>query len=129
MVGGNVKIKVSGRPAFSDLTCAPATTLESLATCIRTQMPQSGSNGFVEPNATEQNDWRAVVNQMLQGQCDFALPNSLSAAMRINTFTDSANGRNYCVLMEVQDANNNGYVDRGWGTFIVLWRRPLRQPI
>jgi hypothetical protein len=119
VVGGNAKINVSGRPAFSDLTCSSATTLESLATCIRNQMPQSGSNGFVAPNATEQNDWRAVVNQMLQGSCGFALPNSLSGIMQISAFTDSANGRGYCVLMEVQDANNNGFVDRGWGTFIV----------
>ncbi|MGE0131789.1 MAG: BACON domain-containing protein [Blastocatellales bacterium] len=119
MFGNENKAVVNGSAAVADLTCSSATTLESLATCIRGQMPQSGSNGFVAPNAAEQADWRAVVNQMLQGQCDFTLPNSLSGAMRISTFTDSGNGRNYCVLMEVQDANNNGYVDRGWGTFIV----------
>jgi hypothetical protein len=82
-------------------------------------MPKSDSNGFVAPNATEQADWRAVVNKMLRGSCDFTLPASLSGVMRVRTFTDSGNGRNYCVLMEARDADGNGFVDRGWGTFIV----------
>lgn len=57
----------------ADRTCATSTTLEALATCIRTQMPQSGSNGFVEPSLAEQADWRWTVNQMLGGACNFAL--------------------------------------------------------
>src|SRR4029434_8972862 len=98
--------------------------LESLATCIRNQMPKGGPNGFVAPNAAEQADWRAVVNRMLRGLCDFTLPASLRGIMQIRTFTDSANGRNYCVLLEVRAADGNGSVgngsvDRGWGTFIV----------
>ena len=101
------------------LNCPTATTLEDLAVCIRTQMPGSGSNGFVAPTAAEQADWRSVVRQMLQGSCGFALPASLAGAMEIRTFTDSGNGKSYCLLMEVLDANNNGKVDRGWGTFIV----------
>jgi hypothetical protein len=101
------------------LSCPTATTLEDLAVCIRTQMPGSGSNGFVAPTAAEQADWRSVVRQMLQGSCGFALPASLAGAMEIRTFTDSGNGKSYCLLMEVLDANNNGKVDRGWGTFIV----------
>jgi hypothetical protein len=105
--------------AAATLTCPSAATLEDLAVCIRTQMPGSGSNGFVAPNAAEQADWRTVVRQMLQGQCGFALPASLSTAMQIRTFTDSGNGKSYCLLMEVLDANNNGKVDRGWGTFLV----------
>ena len=119
MVGSEKGAVVSGSATAADLTCASSLTLESLATCIRNQMPQSGSNGFVAPNATEQADWRAVVKQMLRGSCDFTLPASLSSIMQIRTFFDSANGRNYCVLMEVRDANSNGSVDRGWGTFIV----------
>lgn len=105
-------------PAVVDRTCASSTTLDALATCIRTQMPQSGSNGFVTPTATEQADWRSVVNQMLGGACNFALPASMNGIAQIRTFTDTSNGRDYCLLMEVADANNNGYVDRGWGTFI-----------
>lgn len=103
----------------ADLTCAASTTLEDLTTCIRTQMPQSGSNGFVAPTAAEQADWRTVVNQMLNGDCGFTLPASLNGIMQIRNFTDASNGRNYCLLMEVRDSNNNGFVDRGWGTFIV----------
>jgi hypothetical protein len=119
MVGSEKGAVVSSSAAVADLTCASSPTLEALAACIRKQMPKAGSNGFVAPNATEQADWRAVVKQMLQGSCDFTLPASLSGIMQITTFTDSANGRNYCVLMEVRDANGNGSVDRGWGTFIV----------
>jgi len=119
MVGSEKGTVVSGSATAADLTCASSMTLESLATCIRKQMPQSGSNGFVAPNTTEQTDWRAVVKQMLQGSCDFTLPASLRGVMQIRTFTDAANGRNYCVLMEVRGTNSNGSVDRGWGTFIV----------
>jgi hypothetical protein len=118
-VGGEKGAVVNGSTAVAALTCASSTTLESLATCIRNQMPKSGSNGFVAPSTTEQADWRAVVNQMLRGSCDFTLPAALSGIMQIRTFTDAANGRNYCVFMEVRDANSNGSVDRGWGTFIV----------
>ncbi len=106
-----------------DLTCLDATTLDALVTCIRNQMPQAGSNGFVAPTATEQSDWRTVVRQMLEGACDFALPSSLSGIMQIRTFTDASDGKTYCVLMEVRDdepieTGGDGYVDRGWGTFI-----------
>jgi len=105
-------------PPPVDRTCATSTTLEALATCIRSQMPQSGSEGFVAPTATEQADWRLVVNQMLGGACNFALPASLNGIAQLRTFTDSGKARDYCLLMEVADANNNGFVDRGWGTFI-----------
>ena len=120
MMAGNEKgAAVSGSATVADLTCASSTTLESLATCIRAQIPKEGSKGFVAPNATEQADWRKVVNRMLRGSCEFALPASLSGKMQIKTLFDSANGRNYCVLMEVLDANGDSIVDRGWGTFIV----------
>lgn len=72
MVGSEKGAVVSGSATVADLTCASSTTLESLATCIRNQMPQqSGSSGFVAPNATEQADWRAVVNRMLGSSCGF----------------------------------------------------------
>lgn len=101
------------------LACTTATTLDALATCIRNQMPASGSNGFVAPTAAERADWRTVVDQMLGGACGFALPASLASAAQIRTFTDAGSGKNYCLLMEVLDANSNGKVDRGWGTFMV----------
>src|SRR5262245_59572507 len=118
-MGGSVKgTLVSGSATAADLTCESSTTIESLATCIRDQMPKSGSDGFVVPSAAEQADWRGVVNRMLRGQCDFALPASLNMIMQIKTFTDISNGRNYCVLMEVSnEKGNDTIVDRGWGTF------------
>jgi hypothetical protein len=119
MVGSEKRVVVSGRATVADPICSSSATLESLAACIREHMPKAGSGGFVAPNETEQSDWRAVVNKMLRGSCDFKLPASLRGAMRVRTFTDSGNGRNYCVLMEVSDADGAGSVDRGWGTFIV----------
>ena len=103
----------------ADLTCATSTTLDALATCIRTQMPGNGSNGFVVPNSTQQADFRWVVRQMLGGSCSFPLPATLTGIMQLRTFTDASNAKSYCLFMEVQDSNSNGKVDRGWGTFIV----------
>jgi fibronectin type III domain protein len=107
------------RSVAADLTCSSSDTLEELATCIRLQMPQSGSNGFVAPGTMEQDAWRTVVNQMLQGSCSFSLPTNLLGIVQLRNFSDSSNGRSYCVLMEVRDANGDGFVDRGWGTFVV----------
>ena len=100
------------------LDCPSATTLEALVDCISLQMPQAGSNGYVAPTPTQQLEFRTAVAQMMQGQCGFALGSNIAANMAIRTFTDSGNGRTYCVLMETLDANNNGFVDKGWGTFI-----------
>ena len=105
--------------ASTDLDCASAITLGELVTCIRDHMPRSGSEGFVVPTTAERLDFRGVVGKMLNGHCDFALPASLAGAMRLRSFEDGDNGKTYCVLMEVEDANADGYVDRGWGTFIV----------
>ncbi|UQA54896.1 fibronectin type III domain-containing protein [Polyangium aurulentum] len=105
--------------ASTDLDCASAIALGDLVTCIRSHMPRSGSEGFVVPTTAERLDFRGVVRKMLNGHCDFALPQSLAGAMRLRSFDDAENGKTYCVLMEVADANADGYVDRGWGTFIV----------
>src|SRR5262249_9189526 len=43
---------------------------------------------------------------------------NIAPNMLLRTFTDSGNGRTYCVLMETLDSNNNNFVDKGWGTFI-----------
>ena len=56
---------------------------------------------------------------MLRGSCDFAGPPSLNGIVQVRTFTDTDNGRNYCLLMEVLDKNGNQFVDNGFGTFIV----------
>ncbi len=101
------------------LTCPAATTLDALATCVRNQMPQLSSNLYVPPTPAEQADFAAVVTQMMGGQCDVALPDTLAANYQVRTFTDSITTKSYCLLMEVLDADDDGIVDRGWGTFIV----------
>jgi hypothetical protein len=103
----------------ADLRCSSATTLEALATCIRGQMPGNGSGGFVPPTPGDQSGWRTAVRQMLKGSCSFPLPASLAGIAELRAFTDVTNGRSYCILMEILDANSNGIVDRGWGTFVV----------
>jgi hypothetical protein len=107
-------------PALS--TCPEATTLDALATCVRDQMPDPNkpdTNLYVPPTATERADFAAVVTQMMNGACNFALPASLAANYQIRTFTDSLTAKSYCLLMEVLDADLDGVVDKGWGTFIV----------
>ena len=68
--------------AAANLTCGTATTLDALATCIRNQMPASGSNGYVAPTLAQQNDWRTAVRQMLDGSCDATLPAGLQGILR-----------------------------------------------
>jgi hypothetical protein len=82
-------------------------------------MPQAASSGYFQPSSRERADWRRVVRAMLEGRCDPDLPGRLSAVMQVRTVRDGSNGRSYCVFMEVLDADRNGTVDRGWGTFIV----------
>ena len=115
------------------LTCPTATTLDLLTTCIRNQMPnpnRPGTNLYVPPTAAEQVNFSTVVTQMMNGACNFALPASLEANYQISTFTDSLSTKSYCLLMEVLDADFDGVVDKGWGTFIVnneATRRNLNQ--
>lgn len=112
------------------LTCPTATTLDGLATCIREQMPDKDTNLYVAPTTAERADFAAVVTQMMNGDCNFALPASLAANYQIRTFTDSLTAKSYCLLMEVLDADLDGVVDKGWGTFIVnnnATRRNLNQ--
>ena len=103
----------------AQLACAHTTTLEALVGCIVNQMPQNNSGVYVAPSSQQRTAYRTVVNQMLNGQCGSPLPASLASQMQRRTFTDSQNGKSYCLLLETQDTNNDGYVDKGWGTFIV----------
>ncbi|UQA60291.1 fibronectin type III domain-containing protein [Polyangium aurulentum] len=103
----------------TDTTCASATTLAGLVTCIRGQMPRKDSEGYIPPSETQRAELRDVVSSMLNGHCGFALPAHLDGVMSLSRFTDGENGKTYCVLMEVEDADTDGYVDRGFGTFIV----------
>jgi hypothetical protein len=100
------------------LSCSGSTTLEALVGCIVGQMPQRNSNGYVVPTSQQLTDFRTAVNDMLSGTCSSTLPANIAANMQRRTFTDSQNGKTYCLLMETQDADGDGYVDKGWGTFI-----------
>jgi hypothetical protein len=101
------------------LTCtSTSTTLEELGACIVAAIPRAGQ-GWVRPDAAALDDFRAVAGAMLEGRCDdVELSASLAGAYSIGSFDDASNGKRYCVLMEVEDANDNGRVDRAWGTFI-----------
>ena len=112
---GSLLLAASGNP---DLTCASSKDLGLLVECIRAHMPRKEPR-IRRANTSQRADWRIVVNQMMQGSCDFAVPVSLSGIVQVRTFTDTGNGRNYCLLMEVRDQNGDGLVDNGFGTFIV----------
>jgi hypothetical protein len=105
--------------ANADLTCSSSMTLHTLVECIRKQMPQDGSNGYVAPTPSQRADWRIVVNQMLQGSCDFAVPVSLNGIVQVRTFKDTGNEQSYCLLMEVRNQKHPRFVDHGFGTFLV----------
>src|SRR5262245_7385245 len=103
----------------ADLTCPSSTTLDALVKCIRAQMPPAGSNGYFAPTPSQRADWRIVINQMLQGSCDFTVPVSLNGIVQVRTFTDVVNGLGDFRLMDVLDQNGVGFVDHGFGTFLV----------
>lgn len=100
------------------LNCPTSTTLEQLFDCIKSHMPWR-DEGYTKPTTQQLADLRTVMGQMLDGQTSITLPSSISGIMEFKRFTDTGNSRTYSVLMEVEDANSDGLVDRGFGTFIV----------
>ncbi len=110
-----------GAAVDSELTCPTAHTLGTLLTCVVDQSGMRDRSGvYVIPSAAERADFRLAARAMLTGACaTIALGETISSAYRVRTFTDAANAKHYCVLMEVGDVDGNGKVDRGWGTFIV----------
>ncbi|NOT55584.1 MAG: hypothetical protein HOP18_13355 [Deltaproteobacteria bacterium] len=107
------------------LPCVQASSLDAVVGCIVDHMPGADSQSFVAPSSTVQSDWRKVVRSMLGGVCtNTSLPRSLRANYVISPYSE--NGHNYCVLMESLDKDNNGLVDKGWGTFITAMQ-PLRE--
>jgi hypothetical protein len=108
-----------------------SSTLEDLVACIQDFAPrrfdQDERDGFEVPSAREKDQWRAVVTEMMRGECasidlsryrwgdDFA----------VTPFTDGEDGQTYCVLMENRYwvfTHTEGFtftrVPHGWGTFI-----------
>jgi len=115
------------RGETATLPCLQASTLEAVVGCIVDYMPGADSQSFPVPTSTVQNDWRKVVFTMLGGSCPTTpLPKSLRTNYVLSPFTDTENGQSYCVLMESLDKDNNGLVDKGWGTFITDVQ-PLRE--
>jgi hypothetical protein len=106
-------------PTFApNAVCASTGSLEDLIACITSKMPRRETQGFIVPDANAQADWKQVAAQMLAGKCDdITLPTSIKNIYTVGTFKDS--GKNYCALFEILDENKNGFIDRGWGTFIV----------
>ncbi|HVK70542.1 MAG TPA: fibronectin type III domain-containing protein [Polyangium sp.] len=102
-----------------EIGCRSATTLGALATCLRETMPILNSEGYVPPSAAALGEIRTAVSRMLNGHCDFALGANIAPVMELRPFRDADNGKQYCLLLERGDTNGDGYVDRGWGTFIV----------
>lgn len=109
----------------NNIACLPtAYGLEELILCITNYMPAKNSNGYVVPEVEVRDEWRGVVADMLNmtavSQCStIALPDSLVNIYAVFPFTDAYTGQSYCVAMEILDEDDNGKVDRGWGTFIV----------
>ncbi len=103
------------------LSCPRAHTLDSLLTCIVDQSGMRDRSGvYVIPDDAQRGEFGSAARQMLQGRCGtIALGEALASAYRVSSFTDVSTSRRYCVLMEVGDADGNGKVDKGWGTFIV----------
>lgn len=112
-------------PANHQIECLPtAYNLEKLIECVTSYMPPKNSGAFVPPSATVQDDWQLVVNDMADmtsiNDCStISLPSSLANIYAVFPFTDSYTGQDFCVAMEIIDDDENGTVDRGWGTFIV----------
>ena len=100
------------------LNCSSRTTLEELFDCIKAQM-RLRDDGYTAPTAQQLADLRAVMGLMLDSQTTVTLPSSISGIMEFQRFIDSDNSETYSVLMEVEDADNDGMIDLGFGTFIV----------
>lgn len=96
-------------------------TLEDLMNYVKGQMPREHSEGFVMPPELIKDDWYSIVKQMLAGYPpgDTTLPLSLSGIYSLTNFIDMDNNQTYWVLIETGDMDNDGVVDKGWGTFIL----------
>lgn len=103
--------------------CQGIAGIRELVACVAAHMPEGGSGGYVPPLAAERAAWQATVRAMLAGSCDPALP----AELALHYERRWLGGRTgLCVLVETLDADGDGLVDRGWGTFAVA-SRPRRE--
>lgn len=99
--------------------CEAPQSLEALVSCVKAAMPGESSEGFVIPDEAVLEAWQTTIQRMLDRECDMGiLPAELVGIYSVNSI-NGAEGRSYCALYESLDANEDGFVDRGWGTFIV----------
>jgi hypothetical protein len=123
-----VNTAIAARSAHT-LDCSGSATLSKLVECINHHAPprqhfEGGGRSFEAPSATAREAFVRVFDQMLEsslrGSCphDVTLP-ALLSNYELLEFTIPDADHTYCVLAEVRDADGDGFVDRGWGTFIV----------
>lgn len=98
--------------------CLSYGTLERLIECIEQKMPGE-DEGYRPPTRVQRDDLYTVMLQMLEQETNISLPASLEGIMQVVVFRDTENRQDYTLLMEIGDTDNNGVVDRGFGTFIV----------
>ena len=106
------------------ISCADRTTLEGFTACVDDFMPRkfdtTGKDGFVVPTAPFLAAWRTTVSGIQQGNpCDVrSLMPPLTSSYDLVPLTDTDTGQTYCALYEALDEDDDGVIDRGWGTFI-----------
>ncbi len=103
--------------------CQGIAGIRELVACVAAHMPEGGSGGYVPPLAAERAAWQATVQAMLADTCEPALPAELAPHYE-RRWLGGRTG--LCVLVETLDADGDGRVDRGWGTFAVA-SRPRRE--
>ncbi len=117
---------ISPAPAGSVACLNTSSTLEDLVDCIYDYMPHrysvDGRDGFDVPTTVEMNQWREVVAQMMDGECDTISLGEYGwgSDFTVTTFTDTQNSNSYCVFMETSydTYTSTDRVTHGWGTFI-----------
>lgn len=103
--------------------CQGIAGIRELVACVAAHMPEGGSGGYVPPLVAERAAWQGAVRAMLAGSCDPALPSEFALHYE-RRWLGGRTG--LCVLVETLDADGDGRVDRGWGTFAVA-SRPQRE--
>jgi hypothetical protein len=116
-----------------------STSLEEIVTCARNQIPPANS-GWTEPSAAVLSAYSSLVTSVLStstckdinvgatvlsGVVSFSglfFPPfdkhlAFVCKVRVALFVESS--RSYCILHEIRDANNDGFVDVGLGLLVV----------
>lgn len=109
-------------PGLQDLGCESTSTITDFITCVRAAMPPAESELYTFPSIAYSQDFAFVVEQMMSDMddgvfdCDATVPPGLDDHYRVVPF--DSNGRELCLFYEFMDADVDGYVDLGLGTFL-----------